>query len=637
MGEFRIFHSDMKADSGLRISLVLFCLVIVSSCAPVGYGSAKYVLMVGIDGLGSNYFNSSSVHPNLDSLILSGSSSMIARNNFPTDSKPNWAAVLSGAGPEETGVDSNSWYYLPNCINYGVIDPRCVACETCDLLVPLVQLAFENDETLYNATIDVIEAVLHDICNQLSFPLKATCNTFVDLFVQQIFNSVVLNQTVAEICDELHACRNQLSPLNGPGQKFPTMFKAVKYYNPLMTTVCYTDHSVVVNLLEKNMVDEFMYAPGNSSVLVDYLVPLVEGVQPELVFIHFDNIDDAGHNYGWGSQQYLDAIEDVDTLLGTLLGGYSSTGILDETLVLVTSDHGGQGTGHGYSDNANVLIPWIASGPGIMANQTLSTYVRNMDTPSTALYALGISAPPLWQGNPIYEAWTGTPVNHITPNRISHNVVVVVISGLTASAIEEANMPVFTSLLSNGASTLQARSVMPSTSLTNIASIIMGAGPEETGICSGTVDQPCSWNPPPATPALDPTAEVNGLFPSIFELLGSQPYNYSMAACYSWSNVSELFDPSQLSFNYQNSSDGGVALAAVSEFQFNPNFTLVQFNEVQEAGLKHGYNSSEYIKSVEAADGYLGTVVNGLQYYLPGAFVSLFFFFSTLVTRKLFF
>ena len=31
--------------------------------------------------------------------------------------------------------------------------------------------------------------------------------------------------------------------------------------------------------------------------------------QPNLMFIHFDSIDEAGHAYSWGSPQYYDAVK----------------------------------------------------------------------------------------------------------------------------------------------------------------------------------------------------------------------------------------------------------------------------------------------------------------------------------------
>lgn len=35
----------------------------------------------------------------------------------------------------------------------------------------------------------------------------------------------------------------------------------------------------------------------------------IVGNQPNLMFIHFDSIDDAGHTYQWGTKEYYDAVK----------------------------------------------------------------------------------------------------------------------------------------------------------------------------------------------------------------------------------------------------------------------------------------------------------------------------------------
>lgn len=85
---------------GIGLALVFLLSICIQSTVSQdpGFGSASYVLIIGVDGLSSSYFNSTSVHPNLDKLISTGASSMQARVSFPSDSKPNWEAVLASGG-----------------------------------------------------------------------------------------------------------------------------------------------------------------------------------------------------------------------------------------------------------------------------------------------------------------------------------------------------------------------------------------------------------------------------------------------------------------------------------------------------------------------------------------------------------
>ncbi|SFS72905.1 Type I phosphodiesterase / nucleotide pyrophosphatase [Sphingobacterium wenxiniae] len=65
-------------------------------------------------------------------------------------------------------------------------------------------------------------------------------------------------------------------------------------------------------------------------------------------------------------------------------------------------------------------------------------------------------------------------------NHVKH-VVVVGFDGLGAYAVPKANMPHLKKLMEDGAFSLKARTVLPSSSAVNWASMIMGAGPTMHG------------------------------------------------------------------------------------------------------------------------------------------------------------
>ena len=64
------------------------------------------------------------------------------------------------------------------------------------------------------------------------------------------------------------------------------------------------------------------------------------------------------------------------------------------------------------------------------------------------------------------------------------HIVVIGIDGMSPNGIQNAKTPVLDSLIKNGASTFQARSVLPSSSSSNWASMLMGAATEQHGITS---------------------------------------------------------------------------------------------------------------------------------------------------------
>jgi arylsulfatase A-like enzyme len=127
-----------------------------------------------------------------------------------------------------------------------------------------------------------------------------------------------------------------------------------------------------------------------------------------VLFIHFAAPDDVGHDYGWMSPEQLSVIARADEALGQILAELDARSLRDETLIIVTADHGGHDSSHGTDLPEDMTIPWVASGPGIQP-KLLTTQVHTMDTAATAAMLLGLPIPPEWDGVPVYEAF-GLPI-----------------------------------------------------------------------------------------------------------------------------------------------------------------------------------------------------------------------------------
>jgi arylsulfatase A-like enzyme len=100
----------------------------------------------------------------------------------------------------------------------------------------------------------------------------------------------------------------------------------------------------------------------------------------------------------------LETYANDDESLGFILESLKSRGMFEGTLIIVTADHGGHDTTHGFDLPEDMTIPWIVSGPGILPMQ-LTIPVHIMDTAATAAFALGLPIPPEWDGRPVFEAF----------------------------------------------------------------------------------------------------------------------------------------------------------------------------------------------------------------------------------------
>ena len=82
--------------------------------------------------------------------------------------------------------------------------------------------------------------------------------------------------------------------------------------------------------------------------------------QPHVLFIHVADPDDAGHAGGWMSDSYMAAVRKIPEAIGIGLDVLSRMYAVEESLVIVTSDHGGHGHIHGTADPRDMTIPWLA-------------------------------------------------------------------------------------------------------------------------------------------------------------------------------------------------------------------------------------------------------------------------------------
>lgn len=120
----------------------------------------------------------------------------------------------------------------------------------------------------------------------------------------------------------------------------------------------------------------------------------------KVMFIQFDGIDGAGHNFGYGSPLYLEVIEETDELVGNVLDLLRNKDLLEESLIIFLADHGGGGEdpmNHGSDHPKDVTIFWGCAGPNV-STPTEARPIRIEDTAAVVVKALGLEAPNTWSG-----------------------------------------------------------------------------------------------------------------------------------------------------------------------------------------------------------------------------------------------
>lgn len=83
----------------------------------------------------------------------------------------------------------------------------------------------------------------------------------------------------------------------------------------------------------------------------------------DFIFVDFDGPDAAGHSTGFEgyAKNYQNRFISTDVLVGKLLDAVLDTSSGEEWLIVVTSDHGGEGGGHGADDLYNCKTPFMVA------------------------------------------------------------------------------------------------------------------------------------------------------------------------------------------------------------------------------------------------------------------------------------
>lgn len=127
--------------------------------------------------------------------------------------------------------------------------------------------------------------------------------------------------------------------------------------------------------------------------------------KPTFLAICYDAPDHQGHRAGWGSAEYHKRLTRLDRELDAILAAVREAGMEDETVIMVTSDHGGTGKGHGKATLAEMERPVFLMGKGVRRGVKMTYGGAIYDTGATLAALLDITPPRAWIGRPLDEGF----------------------------------------------------------------------------------------------------------------------------------------------------------------------------------------------------------------------------------------
>ncbi len=186
----------------------------------------------------------------------------------------------------------------------------------------------------------------------------------------------------------------------GKDSIYPTIFSLIDDQLPSLKKGASYNWDGIAYLFEKSLVDLDFNGETLEST-TNKALGFITKEKPVFTFIHLDEPDHAGHKIGHDTPEYYEAVEKIDTLVGQVINTLEKENMMDDTIIIFSSDHGGINKGHGGKSLLEVEIPWIIYGKGIANKGPLDNTIITYDTAATIAYLLGIEIPEFWRGKAV--------------------------------------------------------------------------------------------------------------------------------------------------------------------------------------------------------------------------------------------
>ena len=189
--------------------------------------------------------------------------------------------------------------------------------------------------------------------------------------------------------DKWNSVRGTIPPVVDNGQGIPpTIFTILREQRPDAVSGCLYDWDIIGSITDSLAMDFHRYV--HSFPDKEVLVPMEEYTAIATDYIKENKPDLFFINY----------FVEKNTILRFAL---KEAGLWEDTVIVMTADHGGINRGHGGFTIEEMEIPFIVFGKGIRENHHIDEPVIQYDTAATIAYLLGLEIPTYWRGKPITQ------------------------------------------------------------------------------------------------------------------------------------------------------------------------------------------------------------------------------------------
>lgn len=177
---------------------------------------------------------------------------------------------------------------------------------------------------------------------------------------------------------------------------YPDFLTRAETYNPNLRTISLANWAPINDKIVKSA--DVKSNLGSDLAVKNAAVNAMQNDNPDILFVDFDDVDHAGHSYGFAGTvpQYVSSIQTTDSYIGEIVSAMKSrpTYSSEDWLVVLTTDHGAVQSAHGGGNLSERNIFNIYSNPGFTPQQISKTILESNKTFNQLSFPAGTYAKP---------------------------------------------------------------------------------------------------------------------------------------------------------------------------------------------------------------------------------------------------
>lgn len=198
------------------------------------------------------------------------------------------------------------------------------------------------------------------------------------------------------VTPDLHRLTNGIasSVPYDPESLFPSVFRIIRENDPDCELASFCNWNPInYGIIENGL--GVHKDTASDGPLCDKICDYLAEHDPKFLFVQFDEVDGAGHGHGYGTEKHLQQITITDGYIARIWEMYEKRGFADDTLFIVTADHGGFGHSHGGITEEEMRVMFALRGKTVEKGGVPEN-MQIRDSASIVLHALGYKQSENW-------------------------------------------------------------------------------------------------------------------------------------------------------------------------------------------------------------------------------------------------